>query len=413
MKTYEYLIIGGGIAGVTAAETIRGKDASSRIGIISSEPHLLYSRVLLPSYIKGRIARERVFLRKEEDFARLRIDFMRGCAAAGVDTAARRVLLTDGEELAYEKLLIATGGSVRPWPVMPMSWRHGEAGESIFRLQTLDDADRIVGAMDTIRQPLVIGSSFIALELIEIFILHGVAPRVLVRGPHFFDTMIDGEGAVLIEENMAQRGASLVRGDESARMEYNGAIAKIWMRGGSVFDADAVGIGIGIARNTGFLASSGIVCGRGVRTDEFLETNIPGVFAAGDVAEYFDSQADRHTMVGNWTHAVRLGRRAGLNMTGEKISFSDVPSYSITNLGLHIAALGECNGGLETVSRSDGATRQYERFFMRDGTLVGAFLINRAMDRPILMELIGRRAVIAPYAARLRDMAFDIHSILP
>ncbi|TSD03603.1 MAG: hypothetical protein Greene071436_293, partial [Parcubacteria group bacterium Greene0714_36] len=114
-----------------------------------------------------------------------------------------------------------------------------------------------------------------------------------------------------------------------------------------------------------------------------------------------------------WTHAVRQGRRAGLNMMGEKISFSDVPSYSITNLGLHIAALGECNGGLETVSRSDGATRQYERFFMRDGTLVGAFLINRAMDRPILMELIGRRAVIAPYAARLRDMAFDIHSILP
>ena len=150
---------------------------------------------------------------------------------------------------------------------------------------------------------------------------------------------------------------------------------------------------------------------KAVRTDEFLETNVPGVFAAGDIAEYFDARAGRHTVVGNWTNATLQGKQAGLNMAGVKNAFSAVPSYSIVNLGLNITALGECDGALESVSRIDLTTSQYERFFMRDGALVGAFLINRFRDKPILAELIGRQAVTAPYTDRLSDMSFDIRGI--
>ncbi len=405
MKTYEHLIIGGGIAGVTAAETIRGKKPHATIGIVSSEPHVLYSRVLLPSYLKNKIRREQVFLRKEDDFARVRIDFLRDSTVAGVDMVSRRVTLADGEELGYGTLLISAGGRVRAWP-------HGVTEEGIYRLQTIDDADRLYGALPAIRQPVVIGSSFIALEFIETFLLRGMVPRLLMRGPHFFESMLDNEGASLLEEHMIRQGATLMREDEVAGMERIGAMIQIQTRGGKIIEADAVAVGIGIGRNMDFLDNSGVVCGtHGVRTDEFLQTSMPGVFAAGDITEYRDIRSGQHAMAGNWTNAMLQGRQAGMNMAGERGVFSAVPAYSIVHLGLNITALGMCSNDLETISRMDQTTRQYERFFIRDGVLAGAFLINRFVDKPVLAEMIARQTVIAPYADRLRDMAFDIRTI--
>ncbi|MEK7541279.1 MAG: FAD/NAD(P)-binding oxidoreductase [Patescibacteria group bacterium] len=405
MKTYEYLIIGGGIAGITAAETIRASVAGARIGILSSEQHLPYSRVLLPSYLKKRIGRPQIFLRTEEDLSRARIDFMRGSTAASVDTAGRRVICRDAGEIAYGKLLIAAGGRANHWP-------HGEEGARIFRLQTLDDADRLYAALDTIRTPVVIGSSFIALEFIETFLQRGIVPRVLAREEHFFHDMIDRDGAAILHENMASRGVSLLLGDEALALEKAGAALRIARYRSGALEADAVAVGIGITRNTDFLAGSGIVCsGGGVQTDAFLETNVPGVYAAGDIAAYFDPIAGRHRLVGNWTNAVLQGACAGRNMAGSRERFSAVPAYSITNLGLQITALGECDGALETISRVDRTARRYERFFLRDGVLAGAFLINWFSDKPRLAELISRRAVVALYAERLRNMSFDIREI--
>lgn len=174
MKRYDYLIIGGGIAGVTAAEAIRGEDPAGTIGILSDERHLLYSRVLLPSYLKKRIKRERVFLRTAKDFTRRRIDLYRDKAAIAVDIKRREVAAADGETFGYKKLLIASGGKTNR---LPADW----GGEQAYGLQTLDDADRLLVAIPNIREPLVIGSSFIALEFIEIFILNGVIPMVLTK----------------------------------------------------------------------------------------------------------------------------------------------------------------------------------------------------------------------------------------
>ncbi|OHA12745.1 MAG: hypothetical protein A3J10_01200 [Candidatus Sungbacteria bacterium RIFCSPLOWO2_02_FULL_54_10] len=404
MKTYDHLIIGGGIAGVTAAETIRSRDADAAIGIISHEPHFLYSRVLLPAYIKKKIRREQIFLRTEDDFIQRGIDLLRGRTAERVDTAARRVVLADGEEIGYGKLLISAGGRVQ-------AWTHGKAEQNIFRLQTLDDADRLSVALDTVRRPVVVGSSFIALEFIETFLLRSIAPRVLVRGPHLFDTMLDEDGASLLDEHLTQKGAELIYSDEISGLAHQGALVQIETHRGNILETDALGVGIGVARNISFLEGSGIACGRGVYTDALLETNVPGVFAGGDIAEYFDTRLQRRVMVGNWTNAMLQGRHAGLNMTGAKIPFYAVPTYSIVNLGLNITALGECDGTLESVSRMDRTTRRYERFFMRDGVLVGAFLINQFADKPFLTELIARGVVVAPYAERLNDMSFDIRAI--
>ncbi len=407
MTRYDYLIIGGGIAGVTAAETIREEDPTGSIGIISSESHLLYSRVLLPSYLKKRIKREQVFLRTARDFTKRRIDLYLGKETVSLNTGRKEITAEEDEILGYRKLLISSGGRVN-------QWHFSNGAELIHRLQTLDNADRLASSLDVIRNPIVVGSSFIALEFIEIFLLNGITPRVLAQEPWFFGRMLDADGGGLLAENFERHGVRLFFGDQITAVEKKEKELAVSARHSGELSADALAIGIGIERNTGFIKDSGVELGEkgGVRTNEFLETSVPSIFVAGDVAEYYDIVTGRQQLVGNWTNAVLQGKRAGLNMAGRREAFVNVPSYAITNLDFQITALGECDNRIEAISRINPETRQYERFFMRGGVLVGAFLINSFKDKPHLTTLINSHTPIDMYRERLNDPQFDIHSIV-
>lgn len=400
---YTYLIIGGGIAGVMAAETIREHDEHATIGIISDEPHVLYSRVLLPSYLKKRIPREKVFLRSVDDFVRKRIDLHLQKGAKYIDTERHEIILTSGERFGYDKLLIASGGT-------PAQWGREEDQRYIYRLQTLDDADRLFAALPRIRNPIVVGSSFISFEFLEIFSLHSIQPVLLVRGSHCFSRFVDAAGGALLKKNFEDNGVS-VKCDEAIEKITDGG--SVVTKRGETIPMDALAVGVGLSCNMEFCDGVGIERGeRGITTDAFLETNQEGVFAAGDVAEFYDTLFGvRHT-VGNWTNAILQGKRAGLNMIGERHVFNNVPSYSITNFGLQITALGLCSNELESIARIDEESKQYERFFLKNGIIVGAVLINRFGDKAHLTHLIENRISLAPHRQRLRDFGFDIKSIV-
>lgn len=405
MDRYTYLIIGGGIAGVSAAETIRAHDSDVSIGIVSEEPHLPYSRVLLPSYLKKRIPRERVFIRTWEHFTKERIDFMAGEHASSVSTKDRCVMLASGKILRYEKLLITTGGSVRPWG-------RRQDQECIFRLQTLDDADRLLAKLPFLKNPIVIGSSFIALEFLEIFSVHAIRPTILMRGAHFFPAFLDAAGGILLKENLVKHGVTVHENDEVADINIAGAVLSVSTRNGAMFQSDALAVGSGIGRNTSFLQNSDIVFNeRGIHTDTFLETNIEGVFAAGDVAEWQDERSGIWRASGNWTSAVLQGECAGRTMTGIASPFRHIPAYSITNLGFQITVLGDCNPGSETIVRLNKAKNQYARIFMSGGAIVGAFLINLFLNKAHLTKLIDQRINTEQYRDLLADPMFDIRTI--
>lgn len=390
---------------MTAAETIREHDTNAAIGIISDEPHVLYSRVLLPHYLKKRIRREQLFLRKADDFVKKRIDLLLGESVSFVDSGRKEVMFSGGSVSGYEKLLIASGGRVKPWG------KEEDRG-FIYRLQTLDDADRLQSVLTDIKSPLVIGGSFISLEFLEIFVLNGAAPTLLFRDAHFFGKLLDGDGAEILHDNFARHGIIVRAEDAVADAERDDGKLKISTKALHEIKCDAVAVGIGLERNMEFLKESGIALGeKGVRTDEFLATDQEGVFAAGDAAEFYDLIADRHRVLGNWTSAFLQGKRAALNMLGQKEPFRNISTYSITSLGFQITALGDCDGGLETIARVDAARNQYERLFIKEGALKGAVLINRFQDKPHLARLIEGRISIEPHREALHDMAFDIHTI--
>lgn len=408
---YQYLIIGGGVAGVTAAETIREYDPRATIAIISDEPHLLYSRVLLPNYIKKRIQREQVFLRTLDHFAKKDIILLLEKEAAKLDPAKREVTLKSGEVFSFDKLLIASGGKPQPLQVP------GIEKEGIFRFQTLDDADRMVGYLPQATSAVVVGGGFISLEFIEIAYTHQLPVAVLSRGPHFFEQTLDAAGGELMNKNFERFGVGFTYKDEIGEFQGKDALEGVLTKNRVLLKGNFVGIGIGLRRNNDFALGlgGGMEPGRGVRTNEFLETNVPGIFAAGDIGEYFDVISGRYCMQGNWTNAVLQGKVAGTNMAQKApVTFRSVPSYSITNLGLHITFLGEAleGPGVETVSRIAEFEKKYERFFFRDGLLIGAVMINMFQDKPALASLIEKKIPVDGKRLEFSQMSFDVKTFL-
>lgn len=404
MAKYDYLIIGGGIAGVTAAETIRENDKDASIAIFSGEPHPLYSRVLLPSYLKRRISREQVFLRTVDDFTKKRIDLRLEQKVTGIDVNRKEIVLGSATA-GYDKLLIASGGKVTAWGTE-------EEQRFLYRLQTIDDADRIAQALGTLTRPVVVGASFISLELLEIFTASGITPQLLARDTHFFQQFLDPAGGEILYNNFYSHGIAVQFNDEISEILVRGDSLLLNTKGLRRIECDSIAVGIGVERSIGFLKGSGIPIGeRGVITNEFLETGKEGVYAAGDIAEFYDTLQEKHHVEGNWTNAFLHGKRAGLNMVGKREVFQAVSSYSITNFGYHITVLGDTMGIEDTIIRSDPARARYERLFLKDGRIVGAALINQFQDKSHVTKLIVSRVSVEQYRNALRDVAFDIRTV--
>ncbi len=407
MRTsYIYLIIGGGIAGVTAAETIRSRDQNGTIAIVSGEPHRLYSRVLLPRYIRGDIRREALFLRDDAWYQNERIDVRSGERASFVNTEKKEVGFADHSVIAYEKLLIASGGDAAPSNLDAYD-------EYVYRLQTLDDADRLHEQFQakSFREPIIIGSSFIALEFLSLCDAWKIPARVMFRGPHFFHRLVGPEGGEFMKRLIASRGFGIASSDEVADAAEGDGFLRITTSQFVMYDHDAVFLSVGLRRNTDFLAGSGVEIGEGIKTDEYLETAVPGVFAAGDVAEFYDVLFGKRRIVGNWTNAFLQGKLAGLNMTGERLALRALSSYSTTHFGVPIAALGECGVSGDSAERVDFAKNTYERYFFEGNAIVGAVIINRNSVRPHVSRLIETRTPIGSFRDRMSSFSFDIMEI--
>ena len=412
MDRYDYLVIGGGVAGTTAAETIRAKDAAASIAIVSDEPHPLYSRVLLPNYVKGLAKREQVFLRKVEDYQAKNIALLTGEAAEHLDIKARMLRLASGRTLGFGNLLIAAGGRPRLLGIP------GEDVAGVSRFQTIEDADRMRGLLGSAKQAVVVGGSFIALEYLEILVMRQIPVTLVISQPYFFSRFFDDAGGEILHENFRHHGVEVIANDRIAAIEGGDRVERVRLAGGRVINADFVGAGVGLERNNAWLKSTGVgLTESGIATDEFLATSAEDIFAAGDIADFQDMVLGfRHTH-GNWGNAFRQGDLAGRNMVSTaREAYQGVTSYGIRNLGLAIALVGYPVGGpgIEAVSQSDPSVQSYARFFLRGDRLVGASLINRHEARPAISTLIrdavplGSTAVVS-----LGDPKFDIASLVP
>lgn len=389
-----YLIIGNGASGTYAAETIRKNDAEGEITLLTDEPYPLYNRVALPPFLRDEAKREKVFLRTPEQHAERGIKLLVETRITQLDTEAKCATAADGRVFPYDKLLIATGGRPRPLPAPGAS--DGVVG--IYNFQYWDDTVAIRERINTARSAVVVGGSYIAYELAEAFQHHNLKVTWLIRGSRFLRRVLDEDGGALVDDIARAAGVDVQYGVEAKQVHSkDGQVTGVTVSDGSYLEADMIGAGLGVKMNVDFLHGTPIRVRDGIVTNEYLETNVPDVYAAGDVAEFFDVSIGIHNQMGTWNNSVSHGRISGANMCGDRKSYNDIPMYSTGLFDSRIRVMGltpETVPDLESWERLDASSRNYQRLFFKDGRLVGGCLIGDIKPQAKIIRMIQARQVI-------------------
>ncbi|MCC7370432.1 MAG: NAD(P)/FAD-dependent oxidoreductase [Chloroflexi bacterium] len=390
-----FVIVGNGVAGTTCAETLRKNDADCEIILLGDERWPLYNRVALPPYIKGKATRQKVFLRTVEQHVQRGIDLRLETRVAKVNADEQTVLLTDGKELPYDALLVATGG--RPNHLRAPG---AEGAKNVFNFQYFDDAEAILDAMSRSKSAAVTGGSYIAYELAEGFREAGLEVFWLHRGPHFLRRILDPEGGALVDDIAKDHGVTMVYNSTIESCERdNGLVKAITDSNGQRFGVDMIGAGLGVRLNVELFNDLPAGIRSGVVTNEYLETGVPNVYAAGDIAEFFDVTIDQHNILGTWGNSIGHGKAAALNMLGQRTVYEDIPMYSSTLFNSYIRVIGltpDSGANLESFEHLNAQSRSYQRLFFLEGRCVGAVLIGDMRFRQRIFAAIRSREVIAP-----------------
>jgi 3-phenylpropionate/trans-cinnamate dioxygenase ferredoxin reductase subunit len=400
--TRRYVVIGNGIAGQTCAEELRKADADASIVMIAAERYPLYNRVALPRYLRGQVRREKVLMRTVEDYTNRNLEIHFETWATEIDVRSKLVRTNRGQEFPYDALLLATGGRPKPPP-----WPGSEEVSACLGFQTLDDTDAIIEKADESERVLVMGGSFIGYELAE-----GVSFRKkakltwIMRGPWFLRYVLDEEGGRLCRQLGEAQDVQFLISDEVQRFSRtNGRFHAETVNGHKVY-FDLLTYGVGLDYYTEPVRDTGIELNNGIVTDSKLRTSAPDVYAAGDVAMFYDLMVERHNQMGTWDNAEAHGKVAARNMAGESEDFFDVPTYTTTMFGSTLAVMGvtpDVQPDLESVRTYDFDEKFYRKLFFKDDRLVGAIMIGPPKGRKKLIEIMRSRRVIERPKQELLD----------
>jgi len=367
----KHVILGAGPAGVIAAETIRKHAPQDEILILGDEPEAPYSRMAIPYLLMGKVGESGTHLRHSADhFAKLRISVQRGRAKT-VDSGQRSVQLEDGTVVGFDRLLIATGSSPATPPIP------GIQGPGVHPCWTLADARAIMALARPGARVLQMGAGFIGCIIMEALAARGVQLSVVEMGDRMVPRMMGHTAGGMIKQWCEAKGVAVYTGarvEEVQRPGANGAPMNVRLSTGQNLEADLVISATGVRPNIGFLEHSGIRCLVGVLTDEHLQTNVPGVYAAGDCAEAFDKVSGKTIVSAIQPNAAEQARVAALNMVGQRAELKGVTQINVLDtLGLISTSFGNWQGvdGGEHVELTDQGTQRHLSLQFSGDRMVG------------------------------------------
>jgi NAD(P)H-nitrite reductase large subunit len=397
-----YVIIGNGIAGTTAADTLRKNDPNCNIHLLTNEPYPLYNRVSLPRFLQGVIVEQKVMIRDFAWHEQRNITLVTETMVTHINTEERVVVTDNGQKFPYDALLVATGGWANPLRVPG-----AEGTRHIYNFVTLDDTKSIIARMLESRTALAYGGSFISYELCDGFAVRKLETTWLMRGPYWLRSALDPDGGEVIDNIAKKFGVNVIHGDEiESVIPQNGVPGYVRTKKGREIQADLIGVGLGITLNTNILANTRVELRSGIVVNEYLETNIPGVYSAGDVAEFYDPTIAQHHTMGTWDNAMAHGRIVGVNMAGGHVAYIDVPTYTSPLFDVNIAVVGTAetnNPELQSIAlREPGekGNENYRKLFYRENKLVGVLMIGSPKGRKKLVEIVKNQQILETAAER-------------
>jgi NADPH-dependent 2,4-dienoyl-CoA reductase/sulfur reductase-like enzyme len=394
----QHLILGAGPAGVIAAETIRKHSAGDRITIVGDEPEAPYSRMAIPYLLMGNIGEPGTHLRHDPaHYEGLRIALKRGVRATAVDTAARRVAFDDGSTLDYDRLLIATGSTPADPPVP------GIRSDGVHHCWTLADARAIARRAVKGARVLQMGAGFIGCIIMESLAARGVALTVVEMGDRMVPRMMGPTAGGMIKAWCEAKGVRVFTGTRVEAIESGHAL-RVRLSNGQSLEADLVISATGVKPNMDFLQGSGVRCLVGVLTDEHLQTSVPGVYAAGDVAEAFDKVSGKTIVSAIQPNAAEQARVAALNMVGRPATLRGVTQINVLDtLGLISASFGDWQGrpGGEHAELTDARSGRHLSLQFDGERLIGCNAVGWTEHVGAMRGLVEGQVALGEWKQRL------------
>jgi 3-phenylpropionate/trans-cinnamate dioxygenase ferredoxin reductase subunit len=321
-----FIIVGGGLAGAIATQTLREEGFDGRITLLGQEPNAPYERPpLSKDYLQGKADRDSIFVHPEPWYAEHEVDLSLGAAVTSLDPAARTVTTDTGAQLHYDKLLLATGSKPRRLEV-PGAELHG-----VHYLRNVEDSERIKIEFARAERVVIIGAGWIGLETAAAARAAGLDVTLLVSGDMPLQRVLGPEVAPIFDELHRSHGVDLrYRTTATELTGRHGAVTGVILSDGTRIDADMIIVGIGAVARTELAAAAGLKIDNGLVVDEHLRTSDPDIFAAGDIANAYNPRLGRHIRVEHWANARRQGVVAAKAMLGQD-AVDLRPSYFYTD----------------------------------------------------------------------------------
>jgi 3-phenylpropionate/trans-cinnamate dioxygenase ferredoxin reductase subunit len=401
-----FVIVGAGLAGGKAAETLRAEGFAGRIVLIGEEPERPYERPpLSKEYLRGKQPREKAYVHEPGWYDEHRVELQLGAKAVGLDTAGRTLALDGGDAISYDKLLITTGAIPRPLPVV------GADLDGVLSLRRLPDSDRIKGVLREGARIVVVGAGWIGLEVTAAAREAGAEVTVVEVAPLPLQRVLGDEVATIFADLHRQHGVDLRFGTGVQEILGKGQVSSVLLSDGTEVPADAVIIGIGVAPAVELAEAAGIKLENGIVTDEHLRTSAPDVYAAGDVANFYHPLLGRRIRVEHWANALNGGPAAARSMLGQDVVYDRLPYFYTDqyDLGMEYSGYTEPGGYDQVVFRGDVAKREFIAFWLSGGKVLAGMNVNVWDVTDPIQALI--RAGREVDAAQLADTSVPLESL--
>ncbi|MGK5111205.1 MULTISPECIES: NAD(P)/FAD-dependent oxidoreductase [unclassified Geodermatophilus] len=401
-----FVIVGAGLAGAKAAETLREEGFDGPVVLVGAESERPYERPpLSKQYLLGAAAREKAYVHDEGWYAEHDVELRTGVRATRLDPAGHRLELDTGEALTYGKLLLATGSSPRRLPVP------GADLDTIRYLRTLPDADRLRSDLaEGGRRVVVVGAGWIGMEVAAAASTYGNEVTVLEPQPAPLFGVLGRELGAVFAGLHREHGVDLFTTTtvREIRPAGDGTVSVV-TDGHAGLPADLVVVGVGAAPNTDLAAAAGLATDNGVVTDSALATAAPDVFAAGDVAASFHPLYDRHVRVEHWANALNGGPAAARSMLGRDVVYERVPYFFTDQYDWGMEYSGLASPEDTVVCRGDADSGAFVAFWLAEGRVTAGMNVNVWDVTEPIQELIRSGRPVDP--ARLADLDVPLDQV--
>ena len=412
----KYVIVGASAAGIGAVEAIRDVDPVGTITVISEEPCPQYSRPMISDFVSGKADFNKMKCRTDDFWKENNVEALTGKKATALNLTEKTVQLEDGEKVAYEKLLLATGGK----PFVPKM--EGSDKDGVFTFTTFKDAEQLAAKIDSInaKAAVVIGAGLIGISVTEALLKRGLKVTMVELQEKILSLLLDAKASDLVEAVVRKAGVNIVTGQSVQKIlgkpGNEGVVDGVILTKGDQVPCDLVIVAIGVVPRTELVTGTAVKINRGIVVDNMMQTNVPDVYASGDVAEAYDFIMNQNRLLPLWPLAVLEGQVAGYNMAGKKTTYMGGTNMSsLKYFGTPIVSIGLANPkedpALEVLVKHDAERNVYKKLVLKNNVIVGMTLVNCIERAGVLFYLMKNAINVKKFKQKLLSDDFGLATL--